>query len=271
MLPGIRDPIVRRFWQHTFPSYGTRFQTEALDPVINKLERLLANRTLRNILAQPKSTIRVDEIIANRKILIANLSKGSLGEDSSDFLGSILVAQLYLSALRRLALLDTADPDDATARSSILDTQPHCFCYVDEFQSFAIDTFESMLSETRKVKLSLALFHQYTAQLDERLQRAVFGNVGSCVVFGVGARDADLLEPELPIPARNLVELGKYQVWVRLLADGTARDPFAARTLPPPTEARHGRGGAVIRRCRARHAQPRDRVEATINRWLAAA
>jgi len=208
---------------------------------------------LRNILGQTKSSIDIDEVMASRKVLVVNLSTGKLGQDKADLLGSLLVSQLHLAAMRRARLPQSKRPD--------------FHLVIDEFQNFGTDAFGSILSEARKYRLSLLLGHQYIGQVPRELRQAVFGNVGTIVAFGVGAEDAAALEPELPIPARNLVELGKHEVWVRLLSSGDALEPFKAKTLPPIGVCQDSRN-KLIHQSRRQHARTKKSVEHTINRWL---
>ena len=144
------------------------------------------------------------------------------------------------------------------------------YLYIDEFQSFATDALVSILAEARKYGLALVLAHQYLDQLTDEIRQSVFGNAGNLVAFRVGQADARLLEDELggDVKMGNLVSLGKYEFYARLLEQGRMREPFRGRTLPPIQGTASGRRAAVIRRSRERYGRPREEVEAKIHRWL---
>jgi hypothetical protein len=153
----VKDPIVRSFWVNEFENYDDRFLTEAVAPIQNKVGQLLMSPQLRNILGQVRSKINARSMMDNKLIFIADLSKGKLGEDKSNLLGALLVTQFQLAAMSR------ADMPEAQRRDF--------FLYVDEFQSFATDSFISILSEARKYRLCLTLSHQYVEQLRPETRR----------------------------------------------------------------------------------------------------
>ena len=256
VLTRVRDPYVLRFWEEEFADYDKRFRTEAIAPVQNKLGRLLANPLLRNILGQVTSTVDLDWVANEGKVLLVNLSSGKLGEDGKHFLGSLLISRLQLTAMRRAYLPEEQRRD--------------FFVFVDEFQHFASDAFAELLSEARKYRVGLTLSHQYVHQLEPAMQHAILGNVGNIVAFGIGAHDAEVLSPALPLPARNLVELDKFRVWARLLQDGVTREPIGVKTLPPRVQHRPASPDRLRKRSRQHFARRRDSVEHKIDRWLAA-
>lgn len=249
------DPVVRAFWLSEFAGYDKRFLAEVIAPVQNKVGQLLMAAPLRNVLGQIKSTFDVPFLMNNRRIFIANLSKGQLGEEKSNLLGAMLVTQFQLAAMQRATVAE-ADRRDF-------------FLYVDEFHNFATDSFASILSESRKYRLGLTLSHQYTAQLHDSVRDAVFGNVGNLVSFRVGDADAKLLEREFGgYSAATLSSLGNFEICARLLDGGEQREAFLGRTVAPAL-ARCGRRDKIIRRSRQRYATPRRVVEDKIGRWLA--
>ena len=188
----------------------------------------------------------------NGRIFIADVSKGKLGADKSNLMGAMLVTQFQLAAMSR------ADVPEAERRDF--------FLYVDEFQSFASDSFISILSEARKYRLCLTLSHQYIDQLRPEIRDAVFGNVGSIIAFRVGHRDAKMLEQAFGETCRasQLTGLGNFEVYVKLLADGQDCEAFLAKTLPPQGK-RHGRRQTIIRRSREKYAICRSVIERKIN------
>jgi hypothetical protein len=251
----IKDPIVKSFWVNEFENYDDRFLQEAIAPIQNKVGQLLMSPHLRNILGQVKAKIDARSIMDRGRIFIANVSKGRLGEDKSNLIGALLVTQFQLAAMSR------ADVPEHERRDF--------FLHVDEFQSFASDSFISILSEARKYRLCLTLSHQYVEQLKPEIRDAVFGNVGSMVAFRVGQGDADVLEREFggAYSAGHFTQLSNYEVYAKLLNEGQWSEPFAGTTLPP-VNAAYGRGETIIRLSREKYATARHVVEDKIRRWM---
>ncbi len=254
VIAKLKDPVVKGFWQNEFASYNDRYAQEAVAPIQNKIGQFLSAAVIRNMVAQVKSTINVREIMDGQKIFIMNLSKGRIGEDNSRLLGGMLITQLQLAAMERV---DTPEKD-----------RKDFFLYVDEFQNFATPSFANILSEARKYRLSLIMAHQYVKQLDEVVADAVFGNVGTIVTFRVGGGDAEALAKEFTptFLEEDIVNLAKYQIFLKLMIDGVASQPFSAMTMPPigsPT----GSSEKVIRVSRERYAKKREEIEEKIMRW----
>jgi hypothetical protein len=251
----VSDPVVRSFWTNEFANYDKRFVQEVIAPVQNKIGQLLMSPKLRNILGQVKSKIDARFMMDNRRIFIANLSKGRLGEDKSNLLGAFLVTEFHLAAMSRVDLAEEKRED--------------FHLVVDEFQSFASDSFASILSEARKFHLGLTLSHQYIDQLRPEIRLAVFGNVGSLVSFRVGERDAEVLAREFGngFAPNQFSDLGNYQVCAKFLAHGGSGQPFLGKTLPV-AGSRHGRKETIIRRSREKYGTPRKTVEEKIKKWL---
>lgn len=251
----VKDPIVRTFWTKEFESYERRFLQEAIAPIQNKVGQLLMSPHLRNILGQVKSKIDARFMMDNGRVFIANLSKGKLGADKANLLGALLVTQFELAAMAR------ADVPEGDRRDF--------FLYVDEFQSFASDSFASILSEARKYRLCLTLSHQYLRQVKPAILDAVIGNVGSIVAFRIGHEDAKAIASaygDSPI-ASQFVSLSNGEVYAKLLSRGQDTESFLGRTLPP-TGTRYGRRETIIRRSREKYATQRANVEEKIKRWL---
>ena len=251
----IKDPMVRSFWVNEFENYDKKFLHEAIAPIQNKVGQLLMSPHVRNILGQVRSRIDARFMMDNGRIFIADVSKGKLGADKSNLVGALLVTQFQLAAMSR------ADVPEAERRDF--------FLYVDEFQSFASDSFVSILSEARKYRLCLTLSHQYTEQLRPEIRDAVFGNVGSIVAFRVGHHDAKMLEQAFGESCRasQLTSLGNYEVYAKLLADGQECEPFLGKMLPPQGK-RHARRQTIIRRSREKYAVKRETIENKIKKWI---
>ncbi len=252
----VTDPVVRAFWMEEFPKYSNNFATEAVAPIQNKVGQFLSSSLIRNIVGQTKSAFSMREIMDNKKILIMNLSKGRVGEDNSALLGAMMITKIQLSAMARVDM-----PEDQ---------REDFYLYVDEFQNFATESFANILSEARKYRLNLILAHQYISQLDEKVRDAVMGNVGTIISFRVGAADAEFLEKEFePVfYANDLVNLAKYNVYLKLMIDGVSTQPFSAMTLPPAEiESTYENLEKIIKVSRERYASPRIEVEDKISRW----
>jgi hypothetical protein len=255
ILLRVKDPMIRKFWQVEFAGYDQRFLAEVIAPVQNKVGQLLMAPPIRNILGQAKSKIDPRFMMDNRRIFIANLAKGRIGEDKANLLGAVLVSQFQIAAMGRATIPEKKRQD--------------FYLYIDEFHNFSTDSFASILSEARKYRLCLTLSHQHVDQLDEKIQKAVFGNVGSLIAFRVGEVDGDRLVRHLggDYTGRSLSDLDNYQICARLLTDGRNNGPFLDKTLPP-IQQRHGHRPNLIRQSRKRFATPRTQVEDKINRWL---
>ncbi len=218
----VQDPVLKNFWEQEFAKMSDKLRTEAVMPIQNKIGQFVSSKMIRNIIGNPTSSINLQEIMDDGKILILNLSQGKLGEDNAALLGAMIITQIQLAAMNR-AFVKEEDRRDF-------------FLYVDEFQNFATSSFIKILSEARKYRLSLTLANQYSDQLEEEIQRAIFGNAGTIISFVVGAHDAYTLTKEYAeiYSENDLVSLGKFETIVKLSIDGMTSGPFPATTLPLP-------------------------------------
>lgn len=254
VIAKIRDPIVKTFWVAEFASWSEKYATEAIAPVQNKVGQFLSASIIRNIVAQVKSTIDPRKIMDEGKILIVNLSKGRIGEDNMRLLGGIMITKIQLAAMERVNIPESERRD--------------FYLYVDEFQNFANESFANILSEARKYRLSLIVAHQYIKQLAEEVAWAVFGNVGTLIAFRVGTEDAAFMENEfMPVfTPEDLVNLNKFEVYLKLMVDGAATRPFSANTLPPIAQ-RTASTQKVISVSRERYATQKALIEEKVLRW----
>jgi hypothetical protein len=246
--------MVRAFWVQEFARYDQRFLREAIAPIQNKVGQLLMAPPIRNILGQVRSKFDPRFMMDKKRIFIANLSKGKLGEDKANLLGSILTTQFQLAALSRGDVPEEIRQD--------------FFMFIDEFHNFTTDSFSGILAEARKYRLCLTLSHQYTGQLSPEVRQAVFGNVGTMIAFRVGYADAEILEQEFShaFNAGEFIDLPKFEVLMKLAVDG--QSSFRRAKALPPLSNHCGRRENVIRRSRERYATPRVIVEERIARWL---
>ncbi|OGI80207.1 hypothetical protein A3D43_00010 [Candidatus Nomurabacteria bacterium RIFCSPHIGHO2_02_FULL_41_52] len=257
IVVNIKDPIVKMFWVEDYENYDLRFQKEIISPVQNKVGQLLSSPQMRNIVGQPKSSVDFGFVMDQKRILLANLSKGKIGEDKSNLLGSAIVTKMYLAALERQNLPEEIRKD--------------FYLYIDEFQNFSTDIFPSILSEARKYRLNLNLAHQYLYQLPESIKHAVFGNVGTVISFRVGSYDAKELAEEMkPVfTGEDLENLDNHHIALRLLIDGKMSPAFSAITMPPLKPKGHeAERETVLRISRERYATPRDIVEEKLQSWF---
>lgn len=247
----IKDPVIRDFWVNEFAAYDAKFRTEAVSPILNKVGQFLSTSTIRNIVGQPHSKINIREIMDQEKIMVVNLSRGKIGEDNSALLGAMMVTKVQLAAMSR------ADVS--------IDKRPDCYLYVDEFQNFATDSFATILAEARKYNLNLTIANQYITQLPEGVRDAVFGNAGTMICFRVGGADASFLvkEYEPVFEANDLVNLDKYNIYIKLLIDGISSQAFSARTLPP-VQMLTGNAEKVLDLSRVTYSNARALVEEQI-------
>ncbi|MBI2117833.1 hypothetical protein HYT95_02940, partial [Candidatus Peregrinibacteria bacterium] len=265
VIQRVTDPLVKSFWEVEYPSWSEKYQTEATAAIINKIGQLLSIPLIRNIVGQTRSRLDLRHAMDTGKIILVNLSKGKIGEDTSAFIGTMLVTKFQLDAMSRANVPEEERRD--------------FFLYVDEFQNFATHAFATILSEARKYRLNLTMANQYVTQLllgerDTKLRDAVFGNVGTLVSFQVGSDDAEVLslQFEEKVTPKDLLSLPKYHVYMRLMVDGITSEPFSVHTLPPPIVEEHAKRVASIRALsRERYAEERALVEEKILRWAATA
>jgi len=214
------NPIVNQFWREIATKAEGEASLQNIVPYItNKFDDFTANDFMRPIIGQQHSSFNFREIIDGKKILLVNLSKGRLGERNANLLGLIIVGKLFMAALSR------ADNPRADF--------PPFYLYIDEFQNITTDSIPGILSEARKYKLSLTIAHQYLSQVDDKIRNAVFGNVGSMVVFRVGQEDGEFFgkqfEPAFSAP--DFVSIENRNAYAKILAHGVPQKPFNIKTL----------------------------------------
>jgi energy-coupling factor transporter ATP-binding protein EcfA2 len=258
VVANISDPIVKAFWTEEFAKYTDRYTQEATPAIQNKVGQFTSNPLIRNIIGQPKSSFDFREIMDEKKIIIMNLSKGRMGEVNANLLGSMIITKIYLAAMSRAEMNDEE-----------VQKLPDFYLFVDEFQSFANESFADILSEARKYKLSLTIAHQYIEQMSEEVQAAVFGNVGTMITFRVGAYDAEVLEKEFAptFNIEDLVNLGFVQIYLKLMIDGVSSPPFSATTLPPIKKPGESYKERIIEYSRKNYSKPRLKIEENIKNW----
>jgi len=236
----IKDPILKNFWEKEFRNMPQRLKGESISPILNKVGQFLSSRFIRNILQNPKSTLDLEKVMNERKILLLNLSQGKLGEDNAALLGAMMITKIQLAAMNRVSIAEEDRQD--------------FYLYVDEFQNFATSSFVKILSEARKYRLNLILANQYISQIPEDVRGAIFGNAGTMFSFLIGAEDAAYMAREFKerFEEQDLLALGNYQGILKLAVDSITQSPFMCYTLPLPKSAT-GNREKVINNSRTRY------------------
>ena len=221
----VRNETVRTFLLKEFERFSFGYRAHGTAPIQNKVGAFLADPLLNRILTAPKKDLHIRRIMDQGQVLLVNLAKGHIGEDSSSLLGGLLVTTIGLAAFSR------ADTPPAERRSF--------FVYIDEFQSFTTLALANMLSELRKYRLGFTVAHQYLHQLEPDVRHAVLGNVGSIISFRVGVEDAPYLAREFQpkFDELDLLQLPNFRIYLKLMIGGTPSQPFSAVTLGPSTSA----------------------------------
>mgnify|MGYP002382170953 CR=1 FL=1 len=222
VLQTCTNPQVRDFWLGEYEKYPARLQLEAIAPLQNKIGAFLADPLLNRILTQGQHSLKLRQVMDEQKILLVNLAKGKIGEDTANLLGSMLVSRLGLAALSRADIAEDARVDFTL--------------YVDEVWSFATLSFANLLAEARKFHLSLFLATQMLSNLDPRVRDAILGNVGTLIAFRLGVQDAEVLAKEFypSFSVLDLLNLPNYHIYLKLMIDGQISAPFSAETLLLP-------------------------------------
>jgi len=255
VMEKVTDPIVKSFWEKEFARYNARFATEAIAPIQNKVGQFISNPLMRNIIGQKEPKIDLREIMDGGKILLANLSKGMIGEDNSSLLGALLITKIQLAAMGRVEIPEEERRD--------------FYFYVDEFQNFSTESFATIFAEARKYRLDLILAHQYIAQLNEEVRDSIFGNIGTLVAFRLGPEDAEFLEkyfaPEFT--KEDLINLPNYNFYIKLMIDGVLSKGFSAMNIPPSSLPQRSFIQEIIQYSREQYSAPRQEVEKEIAHW----
>ncbi len=260
VVANITDPSVKDFWINTYGQWEDRYKKEATAAVLNKLGQFTSNPLIRSIVGQEKNSIDFREIMDTKKIFLINLSKGQVGEDNAALLGSMLTTKIYLAAMSR-----------ANVSKSELQKLPNFYLYIDEFQNVVNDSFANILSEARKYKLALIMAHQYVEQMPDTVRAAIFGNVGTTIAFRVGPEDGEVLE-KLFSPtfyADDIVNLGRFEIYLSLMINSVGSAPFSANSLPPIPKPDISFAQEAIEYSRKKYGNNKQEVDRKIAEWMA--
>jgi type IV secretory pathway TraG/TraD family ATPase VirD4 len=217
----LRNETVRTFLDKEFERFSFGYRSDGTAPIQNKVGAFLADPLLDRILTSPKTDLHIRQIMDDGKVLLVNLAKGQLGEDSSSLLGGLLVTTIGMAAYSRAEMP--------------ADKRRDFFVYIDEFQSFTTLALANMLSELRKYRVGFTVAHQYMHQLEPDIRHAVSGNAATVISFRVGAEDAPYMTQEFHerFQAIDLLQLPNYCIYLKLMIDGMPSIPFSAVTLQP--------------------------------------
>lgn len=255
VIDKIQDPLIKSRWLNEYNKLDQRQQSETISPILNKVGQFLSSPVIRNIVGQPKSSIDFRKVMDDGNILLVKLAKGMIGEDNAALLGAMIITQIQLASMTRADVAESERKD--------------FYLYVDEFQNFATESFQTILSESRKYHLSLTLANQYMDQLIPEVRDAIFGNVNTLITFRVGGSDADVLEKEFsPVfNANDLVNLSMFNIYIKLSIDNLTTDAFSAQTLPLPAD-KNNIQDKIINMSRERYASDVKFVEEKITKSI---
>lgn len=221
VVENLANDQVRRFWKDEYDHYPPRLKAEAIAPIQNKVGAFLADPILRRILTSPEQPIQFRRMMDEGRILIVNLARGQVGEDTTSLLGALLVTTAALAAFSRA---EVPEPD----------RQPF-FIYLDEFQTFTTRSLATMTAELRKYGIGVIASHQYLEQVEPEVINAVLGNAGTIIAFRLGPRDANAIAGEFhpKFQPTDLLNLRNHHIYVKLMIDGAPSQAFSAVTLRP--------------------------------------
>ena len=252
-LKYVTDKNVYDYWTKEFPqSQKSNDAGEVTTWFVSKWGPFLSNTMMRNILGQRKSGFNIRELMDDRKILLVNLSKGKMGELNSKLLGMIFVMKFQTAAMSRVDTPESERKD---------------FClFVDEFQNFSTDSFESILSEARKFRLNLIIANQFMTQLTDKIKDGILGNVGTIICGRIGITDAEIMEKAFQ-PTFNAEDLHKqpnYHAITTVMMFGMPSSPFTMSLLPPMGEANKELLESLRLYSATKYGKSRDEVEKEI-------
>lgn len=255
----LKDPVLKKFFDKEFAEFksNNKLKTESISPIQNKIGPFETIQIIRNILCQRNSTINFSDIMSSKKIFLFNLSKGMLGDDVKNLFGSLIVSKIQSTVLKRANI-----PNEQ--RSPF-------YLYIDEFQNFTTDTFQSILSESRKYGLGLYLTHQFIEQLSDNMRAAVIGNVGTIVTYSLGSRDASVMK-EVFAPYYDEVDiqnLPNFNIITKMIVDGTSTKPFTAEIIKPWLRyQKTGNREKIIEYSRNAYGTDRVIVDSRVEKWI---
>ena len=240
----ISNRAVQRFWINEYNKIPDRYKADAVSPIMNRTGAFLSNPITQRLLTKDEGNIDFRAVLDKGSILLVNLAKGKLGEDTTYLVGGLLMSSIEVAALSRADIAEENRSDYNV--------------YLDEFQNYTTESLASMMSEMRKYRVSLTLANQFLSQVDKDVRDGILGNAGTLISFRIGAIDARLFVREFLEKYRILdfVNLPNHSIYLRMMIDGAVSKPFSANTVLS-TEATIGR-----KSCDLVNNRPRQRVSA---------
>lgn len=257
-LKHVTDPTVLDFWNKEMAQTSDYHKSEILGWFVSKFGAFLSNEMMRNIIGQTKSSFNLRDVMDNGKILLVDLSKGRTGELNSQLLGMIFVMKFQAAAMGRANI-----PEDQRRDFSL---------YVDEFQNFATESFETILSEARKYRLNLILANQFMTQLTDKIREAIIGNVGTIISGRIGTTDAELMAKKFTptFDAEDLTKLPNFESVASVMINNVPSSAFSMSLIPPLGKPNPQLADALKRLSSAKYGRPRAQVEQEIFKRLRA-
>ncbi len=239
----LTDENLKDFWEYEFSKAGDYQKVKMISPITNKIGRFLFSVTAKRVLEQKKSSINFDDILDSGKILLCNLSRGKIGEDTSEVFGILVMTKIQLAALKRARV-------DITKRRDF-------YLYVDEFQNFATPSFAQILSEARKYRLGAILAHQTVSQIqDKDLVNITLANTGTIICFRTAnPEDEKLILPQFTpyIQQGEIASLPSFHFYMKI-SSLNPEEPFSGETISVESTANNERVDEVIRMSRESYA-----------------
>lgn len=252
----LKDPVLKQFWDKEFKMMGSMQMSAATAPLTHRLGHFITSKMSRHILLQEKSTVRIADIMNEGKILLVNLSKGDIGEDQSEFFGTILTALIWMAAYQRTKIPEKKRKD--------------FFVYVDEFQNFATPQFGAITSEGRKFHVSLIVSHQNIAQMEDKdLVKVIAGNAATIICLKANPEDEAFILPYMKpeVEKGDIVNLAPYHFYMKVATE-TSEEAFSGQTVPLDAEESEKVRKVVVANSRKKYAAAKAEIEAQVARIL---
>ncbi len=245
----LSDPVLKQFWQKEFSLMGTMQLSSVTAPLTHRLGHFITTKMSRHILLQEKSTISIQKIMDEGKILLINLSKGDLGEDQSSFFGTLVTSLIWMAAYQRTKVPEKQRRD--------------FFLYIDEFQNFATPQFSEIMSEGRKFHISLIPSHQNIAQIDDlKFVKIIAGNAGTIISLKGSPDDEKFILPFMQpeVEKGEIVNLPPFHFYMKVSTDNS-EDAFSGQTIPLEVKSSEKTAEEIITNTRKKYGTPKAIVE----------
>jgi hypothetical protein len=120
-LATVRDDYARDFWTTEFPLLSGKPQAT----ILTRLDTLLRGRLVRGVVTATQKPLDFRRVVDDRRIFLAKLSQGAIGEENASLLGSLLVSKLHqVCLLRQDQAEGERQPFFCTSTSSTISPHP---------------------------------------------------------------------------------------------------------------------------------------------------